>query len=137
MLFGLLEAAWGDHLLLYYAYSEAGMRNRANVIRTGVRSGKETTMKTKQGRSVLSSTGPGVLVTAAIVFVASASLGAQQPAASQGQVTFARDVAPILQRSCQNCHRPGSVAPMSLLTYEEARPWARAIKQRVSSREMP
>jgi hypothetical protein len=40
------------------------------------------------------------------------------------QPTFTKDVAPILQRSCQNCHRPGSIAPMSLLTYEDARPWA-------------
>ena len=52
-------------------------------------------------------------------------------------VTFAKDVAPILQRSCQNCHRPDSVAPMSLLTYEEARPWARAIKDKTALREMP
>jgi hypothetical protein len=55
----------------------------------------------------------------------------------QAQVTFTKDVAPILQRSCQTCHRPGSVAPMSLLTYQEARPWARSIKQKVSAREMP
>jgi hypothetical protein len=47
-----------------------------------------------------------------------------------GEVTFAKDIAPILQRSCQTCHRPNGVAPMSLMTYEEARPWARAIKQR-------
>ena len=53
------------------------------------------------------------------------------------QVTFTKDVAPILQRSCQTCHRPGAIAPMSLLTYEEARPWARSIKQKVTSREMP
>ncbi len=51
--------------------------------------------------------------------------------------TFAKDVAPILQRSCQRCHRPGSIGPMSLLTYEEARPWARSIKLQVSTREMP
>jgi hypothetical protein len=44
-------------------------------------------------------------------------------------VTFAKDIAPILQRSCQNCHRPNSIAPMSLLTYQEVRPWARAIKE--------
>lgn len=55
----------------------------------------------------------------------------------QDQPTFTKDVAPILQRACQNCHRPGSVAPMSLLTYEDARPWLRSIKQRVSTREMP
>ena len=58
-------------------------------------------------------------------------------AAAQSQVTFTRDVAPILQRSCQNCHRPNSIAPMSLVTYEEARPWAAAIKHKVSAREMP
>ena len=50
------------------------------------------------------------------------------------QVTFAKDVAPILQRSCQNCHRPGSIAPMSLLTYDEARPWARSIKTKVTTK---
>src|SRR4249920_4221972 len=45
-------------------------------------------------------------------------------------VTFTKDIAPILQRSCQNCHRPDGVAPMSLVTYEDVRPWARAIKTR-------
>jgi hypothetical protein len=45
-------------------------------------------------------------------------------------VTFTKHIAPILQRSCQNCHRPSGVAPMSLVTYEETRPWARAIKNR-------
>src|SRR4029079_17940512 len=57
--------------------------------------------------------------------------------AQSASPTFAKDVAPILQRSCQQCHRPGSIAPMSLLTYEEARPWARSIKARVAAREMP
>src|SRR5438477_12625923 len=52
-------------------------------------------------------------------------------------VTFTKDVAPILQRACQNCHRPGQMAPMPLLTYQDARPWARSIKQRVLDREMP
>jgi hypothetical protein len=47
-----------------------------------------------------------------------------------GEVTFTKHIAPILQRSCQNCHRPDGVAPMSLTTYEEVRPWARAIKNR-------
>ena len=59
--------------------------------------------------------------------------GAQSRAAEH-EVTFARDIAPILQRSCQECHRPASVAPMSLLTYEEVRPWARAIKTRTALR---
>ena len=58
------------------------------------------------------------------------SLGIATPAAAQA--TFTKDIAPILQRSCQNCHRPDGVAPMSLVTYEEVRPYARAIKQRTS-----
>jgi hypothetical protein len=51
--------------------------------------------------------------------------------------TFYKDVLPILQANCQTCHRPGEVAPMSLLTYEQARPWARAIKAAVVSKQMP
>ena len=51
--------------------------------------------------------------------------------------TFTKDVAPILQRSCVSCHRPGQSAPMSLRTYEDARPWARSIKTRVTTRSMP
>ena len=52
-------------------------------------------------------------------------------------VTFAKDVAPILQERCQECHHKGSMAPMSLVTYEETRPWAKAIRQRVITRQMP
>ncbi len=51
--------------------------------------------------------------------------------------TFSKDVAPILFAKCAECHRPGSIAPMSLLTYDDARPWARAVKQKVVAREMP
>jgi len=58
-------------------------------------------------------------------------------AASAQSVTFTKDVAPILQRSCQNCHRQGAIAPMSLVTYQEVRPWARAIKAKITAREMP
>lgn len=50
-------------------------------------------------------------------------------------VTFTKDIAPILQRSCQSCHRPDGGAPMSLVTYEEARPWARSIKMRTAIRD--
>ncbi len=53
------------------------------------------------------------------------------------QVTFSKDVSPILQAKCQSCHEPGSIAPMSLVTYQDARPWARSIKQRVQGRQMP
>ncbi len=71
--------------------------------------------------------------------LAVAGVQAQRPAASNGPaaVTFTKDVAPIFQRACQSCHRPGAIAPMSLLTYQDARPWARAIRQKVATREMP
>jgi hypothetical protein len=62
---------------------------------------------------------------------------AQTNPAATPQATFTKDVAPILQRSCQRCHRPGSIAPMSLLTYSDARPWARSIKREVQARNMP
>lgn len=52
-------------------------------------------------------------------------------------VTFAKEVAPIMQAHCQECHRPGEGAPMSLLSYEEARPWAKSIKKAVETRAMP
>src|SRR5436190_7336713 len=67
------------------------------------------------------------------------AISAQAPAArsAAAQITFTRDVAPILQRSCQACHRPNSMAPMSFLTYQDVRPWARAIKTKVTAREMP
>ena len=52
-------------------------------------------------------------------------------------VTFSRDVLPILQKNCQSCHRPGQVAPMSLISYKDTRPWAKAIKAAVIARKMP
>src|SRR5262245_37800645 len=71
---------------------------------------------------------------AAIVLLAAGLITVSAPVAQStsppGEVTFAKHIAPILQRSCQHCHRPDGVAPMSLITYEEVRPWARAIKQR-------
>ena len=73
----------------------------------------------------------------------SASLYAADAAVATGSapaaktVTFARDVAPILQARCQECHHKGAMAPMSLVSYEETRPWAKAIKQRVVTRQMP
>src|SRR5438477_7180233 len=63
----------------------------------------------------------------------SAASGA--PPSSNGPVTFNKDIAPILQRSCQTCHRPDSIAPMSLLTYQDARPYAREMKRRTALRD--
>jgi len=65
---------------------------------------------------------------AAATFLAAMPAAAQTAPASP--VTFSKDIAPVLQRSCQQCHRPGGAGPMSLITYEEVRPWARAIKSR-------
>ena len=79
------------------------------------------------------------VVAVAAIFSAGEIAHAQAPdkAASKTQVTFTKDIVPILQRSCQNCHRPNNIAPMSLMTYQEARPWARAIKAKVIRRDMP
>ncbi len=71
------------------------------------------------------------------VVVGAAPTRAAGPAEATPGVTFTKDVAPILQRSCQRCHRPGALGPMSFLTYAEARPWARAMKQKTLLREMP
>lgn len=74
------------------------------------------------------------LVVGAFVLAPGLASGGQDPGSD---VTFTRDVLPIMQRACQQCHRAGSVAPMSLLTYEEVRPWARAIRDKTAQREMP
>ena len=66
-----------------------------------------------------------------------AQSGGDDPGAADAAPTFSRDVAPILQRSCQHCHQPAGIAPMSLLDYREARPWARSIRDRVERRLMP
>ena len=73
-----------------------------------------------------------IIAGTAVVLAAGIALPAWSAGGQTDEVTFTKDIAPILQRSCQHCHRPDSIAPMSLLTYEETRPWARAIKQRTS-----
>jgi hypothetical protein len=70
----------------------------------------------------------------ALIGFAAPSLAAEPPAKP---VTFSKDVAPILQAKCQECHQPNSIAPMSLITYQEVRPWARSIRERVATRQMP
>jgi hypothetical protein len=78
--------------------------------------------------------GAGLLAAGALGLVAPFTLAAASPAQSgvPAEVTFTKHIAPIIQRSCENCHRSGGVAPMSLSTYEDARPWARAMKLRTS-----
>jgi len=71
------------------------------------------------------------------VFIAVATLTAPALTAAQGQRTWAEDVLPIFQEKCQECHRPNSIAPMALLTYEQVQPFAPVIRFRVENRVMP
>src|SRR5262249_22845304 len=57
--------------------------------------------------------------------------------ADPAAITFNKQVLPVLQKRCQECHRPGEAAPFSLLTYKDARPWAKAMKGAVLSKKMP
>ena len=74
----------------------------------------------------------GLLTLTLSALLATIALGATNEA-----VTFSKDVAPLFFSKCASCHRPGEIAPMSLLTYDDARPWARSIARAVRSREMP
>ena len=85
----------------------------------------------------LSKVSVGAMVLLALAAASPAAAGANDGGTVPEHPTFTRDVLPILQRSCQVCHRPDMFTPMSLLTYEEVRPWARSIKQRVEARVMP
>jgi len=77
----------------------------------------------------------GILV---IALVLTAAVGAAATSvAAQDEVTFARDVAPILYDKCVSCHRPGELAPMALRTFDEVRSWARGIRDKWLSGEMP
>src|SRR5678815_3148899 len=78
-----------------------------------------------------------VVLTVAVITSTAFILQSSPVKPVQTQVTFTRDVAPILYSKCVACHRAGEVAPMPLLTYEDARPWAKAIKQKVVLRQMP
>ena len=78
--------------------------------------------------------GAGFALAAATVQGRGSVNAAQTPEAVP---TFAKQIAPILYKSCVTCHRPGEVAPMSLISYDEVRPWAKSIKQKVVSRQMP
>ena len=75
-------------------------------------------------------------VTCALLLIGSPA-GFAQAAGAAATPTFARDVAPILQQSCQGCHNPTGIGPMQLITYDQVRPWAVLIKDRVSKRIMP
>ncbi|MBI1785721.1 alkyl hydroperoxide reductase [Candidatus Sumerlaeota bacterium] len=73
----------------------------------------------------------------AFAFVIGLGFSSRGDDAAKNPVNYAKDIAPILNQRCVVCHRPGQIGPMSLLSYEEARPWAKSIKKAVSSRTMP
>lgn len=75
----------------------------------------------------------------AVFFVGIMAVAAShtRTSAADDPVTFSKHVLPILQKNCQSCHRPGQMAPMSLVSYRDARPWARSMKAKVESRQMP
>ena len=81
--------------------------------------------------------GPLAVVGFTALGVMASPLSAAGQTEPHEQVTFTKDIVPILQRSCQRCHRPDSLAPMSLIDYEEARPWARSMKHRTGLRDKP
>ena len=78
---------------------------------------------------------------ASFLLAAPLAVFASEPAANNNadaeKVTWAEHVAPVLYDNCAGCHRPGQVAPMSLLTYKDARPWAKSIRNVVTERSMP
>jgi hypothetical protein len=73
----------------------------------------------------------------AVVLTAGVQGAQQTPEATRPVPTYTKDVAPILYKNCTTCHRPGEIAPMSLLTYKDARPWAKSIREEVASGMMP
>jgi mono/diheme cytochrome c family protein len=75
------------------------------------------------------------IITASFIAIVLFAIVANQ--ASTTKVTFTKDIAPILYKNCAECHRTGEIAPMSLLSYQEVRPWSKSIRERVADRSMP
>ncbi len=79
----------------------------------------------------------GLLAFAVVSGTARLSPALESDSAVKTAPTFCKDVVPILQKHCQECHRPGQIAPMSLLSYEDARPWVKSIREQVAKHVMP
>src|SRR5204862_8041392 len=79
---------------------------------------------------------PGAVFSTALSLAMSLA-GVAQAADAPKPPTFTKDIAPIFQAKCESCHRPDNMAPMSLVSYEDARPWAKSIASRVGTRQMP
>jgi hypothetical protein len=86
-------------------------------------------------KAVIAAIGTTFLIALCLVALPAAIAGDKSD--SKILVTFNKDVAPIFYKNCAQCHRPGEIAPMSLLSYKDARPWARSIKEKVATRVMP
>jgi mono/diheme cytochrome c family protein len=109
----------------------ARLGRQRGAFRSGTRdsdSSKGAIMAGRNGRLAVLSGAVGLILSSA---------GAAHAQGAAAPVTFSKDIAPIFQAKCQECHQPNSIAPMSLISYQEARPWARAIKDRVARRQMP
>ena len=119
---------------MFVLLSRAGLLRRVVEKRRAVER-RKVVMSNAVGSSGRTSTGLIVLLLIAALGVL--ATGVEVAAQVTTPVTFTKDIAPILQRSCQNCHGPQGFAPMPLTTYEEVRPWATAIKRKTSQREMP
>jgi len=78
-----------------------------------------------------------IALISALFLVAVVVLSTRVNGSSKGTLTFSKDVAPIFYKNCVSCHRPGEIAPMSLISYKEVRPWAKAIREKVASKQMP
>src|SRR5512132_282721 len=78
-----------------------------------------------------------IALISALFLVAVGVLSARANGNSKASLTFSKDVAPIFYKNCVGCHRPGEIAPMSLISYKEIRPWAKAIREKIATREMP
>ena len=86
-------------------------------------------------RSILFLATPGFLLIACLFALPHSN--AEGPNKVANELTYSKDVAPIFYKNCTGCHRPGEIAPMSLLSYKEARPWAKSIREKVANKEMP
>jgi hypothetical protein len=95
----------------------------------------------KLQRLMLRSIEVSVLAIGVVLILSSLAIAGEPASTVEGTanktVTFTKDIVPIFQEKCQDCHRKDSMAPMSLVTYEETRPWARSIKERVVTHQMP
>src|SRR5712691_7578105 len=112
-----------------------------SVPRRSSRRGQQNRRRAGEGSRAMSRGRVSRVIRAAVLIMGAAAVpqvaSGHTPDTANRPLTFANDVAPILQERCEVCHRPDNIGPMSLVTYEDVRPWVRSIKTRVVNREMP